>query len=208
MATESKAAFDVNIERASYFLQIHEDAQKGAGAPPLPYRELPRAAVVFAVGAADAYLSELSGEVLVSQLTKAVTEGLSTQRTRDVLQKVQKELPTLAIEVGLAGTQAQRMDYVRRAIADYFHNSVSNHGSKAVSATVQRLGGNVADVWSAVPQPGNTTPVSRLDTWTERRHHIVHQGKKTRVRRPDAEGFIEFAKALVARIDQIVEPLK
>ena len=56
MASEAKKAFNVNIQRSGYFLDIHQQETLSAGAPTLPYRELPRAAVVFAIGALDAYL--------------------------------------------------------------------------------------------------------------------------------------------------------
>ena len=69
MPTESKRTFDVNMRRASYFLDLHESIHGGVqGAPQNPVRELPRASVVFAVGALDAYLSDVSAEVLVHLL--------------------------------------------------------------------------------------------------------------------------------------------
>ena len=98
----AKAAFDVNIRRASYFLDIHEEAQQGAGAPSLPYRELPRGAVVFAVGALDAYLSEVSAEVIVRDLESAV----APTETREVLKRVQAEVPTLSLEIAVLRRQA------------------------------------------------------------------------------------------------------
>lgn len=54
--TDSLPALERNIQRARYFLLSHEDAttEAGRGSPPARFRELPRAAVVFAVGALDA----------------------------------------------------------------------------------------------------------------------------------------------------------
>ncbi len=208
MATASKSAFDVNIQRARYFLQIHEDAQQGAGAPLRRHRELPRAAIVFAVGALDAYLSELSAEVLVSQLGRATPKNVARQNARDVLLRVQKEVPTLAVEVALVGKQTERLGYIQRAVADYFHNTVSNHGSTAVSATLLRIGGNPSDLWSALTEAGGPDPRLQLDTWTEKRHQIVHQGQKPTVHRPQAQSFIDFAVSLVRRLDEIADPLK
>ena len=67
MASKAKKAFDRNIERAGFFLDIHKDATPGPGKPKLPLHELPRAAVVFAVGALDAYLSGVGAESAPSQ---------------------------------------------------------------------------------------------------------------------------------------------
>ena len=91
MPTQAKNVFDTNIERSGYFLKIHEDAQNGAGAPALRFRELPRASIVFTVGAVDAYLSDMSAEVLIAQLQSAPP----TQQMREILKRIQNELPTL-----------------------------------------------------------------------------------------------------------------
>ena len=201
MATDSKSAFDNNVVRARYFLKIHEKHQKGAGSPPLMYRELPRAAIVFAVGAVDSYLSEVSAEVMVRQLQAAVaTAGL-----RDTLKRIQADIPTLPLEISVLPTNAERLRRLKDSIADHFHNKTSNHGSKAVGATMTRLGGKVADVWSTLIGNGHQKPIDTLDKWTQIRHDIVHKGKKPKVRRPQAEDFISFVDDLVARIDTFAE---
>ena len=68
--TSAHMAFLPNIERARYFVDIHEEVHHGPGAPPLRYRELPRAAVVFAISALDAYISDALAEVVVKQLER------------------------------------------------------------------------------------------------------------------------------------------
>ncbi len=70
---------------------------------------------------------------------------------------------------------------------------------------VQRMGGEPADLWSAVKGKGHSNPQRTLDRWTDIRHQIVHQGKKPTVWRPRAREFIEFAKDLVAEVDRIAE---
>lgn len=142
MATASKPAFDQNIQRAKYFLEIHQDAQQGAGAPPLKYRELPRAAIVFAVGAIDAYLSQVSAEVLIRKLQ----ENLSSDDARSLLKRIQNDVPTLALEIAVLATNAQRATRMREVVVDHFHNHVSNHGAKAVAAAMRRIGREANDV--------------------------------------------------------------
>jgi len=201
MATQSKPAFDANIQRARRFLEIHEDVQQGAGAPPLRYRELPRAAIVFAVGAVDAYLSEVSAKVMVRQLQADVANNA----TRETLRRVQQELPTLAIVVSVLATNPERILRIREAIADHFHNKVSNHGPRAVAAAMERIGHNANEVWNHLTNQGYQQPADRLEHWTSVRHNIVHRGQRPSVHRPHAKGFIAFVDALIARIDHIAE---
>ena len=134
--TEARGAFDVNIQRASYFLDIHEEAQSGAGAPSLPYRELPRGAVVFAVGALDAYLSELSAEVMVREFQSTI----ASSDARETLKRIQSDLPTLALEISVIDNHNARLQRIRDVIVDHFQNRVSMHGAKGVSATAGRIG--------------------------------------------------------------------
>ena len=199
MSSKAKATFNANIQRASYFLDIHEAMQTGRGAPDNPRRELPRGAVVFAVGAIDAYLSEVSAEVMVHQLS----QNLSSQEFRDLLKKINQDVPTLALEVAVLSSQKERQQRIREAIADHFYNRVSNHGANAVASAVQRIGGKPADLWSALISNGHADPQGRLNHWTDVRHRIVHQGAKPQVTRPAAREFIAFTRALVDEIDKV-----
>src|SRR5690242_4110877 len=104
MPTNAKAIFDLNIKRSGWFLEIHQAVQGGAGAPLMPVRELPRAAVVFAIGALDAYLSEVSAEVMVRQLESASLPP----EARDILRRIQSELPMLALELALLPSHTDR----------------------------------------------------------------------------------------------------
>lgn len=201
MATASKAAYENNTIRARYFLRIHEDAQKGRGSPPLPYRELPRAAVVFSVGAIDAYLSEVSAEVMIRQFRA----GVANKEARDVLQRVLKDIPTLSLEVAILTTSDERVQRVQDAVAGHFHTNVSDHGQKAVSAAIVRMGRMPNQVWDHLVDLGHKNPHAFLDHWTSIRHRIVHQGERPPVRRGGADDFIAFADDLVARVDAIAE---
>lgn len=197
MSTKAKKTFDINIRRASYFLDIHEQTQTGAGAPTLARRELPRGAVVFAVGALDAYLSDVSADVIVS--------GLRSQPggsdLREVLRQVQKEVPTLSLEVALLPSEVDRVNHIQNAILDHFRRNVSGHGAKALSVAVQRMGRKPADFWSEIVAEYPDAP-AELDRWTEIRHQIVHLGMKPRVWRPHARKFIELVRHMVTALDK------
>ena len=204
MATDSKTTFDINAERAGYFLVIHEAAQGGVvGAPITPVRELPRAAVVFAVGALDAYLSEVSAEVLIKQIA-AATPSFDV---RDALRRVDSEIPTLSLEVALVPSQQERTQRIRNAIVDHFHNRVSHHGAKGVSNAVERIGGRPTDVWNHVRSLRFANAHADLDRWTNIRHQIVHQGKKSPVRRREAQRCIKLVSAIAEAVDNQAENL-
>ncbi len=176
--TAAKSTFDLNIERAGYFLELHGNLQGGKpGAPLKPVRELPRASVVFAVGALDAYLSDMSAEVLLALLARSV----ASTEARDLLGKIQRELPTLALEVLLLSDSAARKTRVQEALSDHLYNKVSHHGPTGVATALVRIGGKPADVWSALASKGFANPETELDRWTKCRHEIVHQGKKPTV---------------------------
>lgn len=198
MPTETKATFNVNIQRAGYFPDLHESIHGGAqGAPRNPVRELPRAAVVFAIGALDAYLSDVSAEVIVTLLQRELPEA----EVREILRRVQGEVPTLSLELSLVPDPDERVRRVQEAVADHLHNRVSNHGKKAVSRTMERLGGNAQDLWSALGANGYPRAADDLDDWTEKRHQIVHQGQTVRVHRPQARYCVQLVEAIGERID-------
>lgn len=71
MTTTAHRALTKNLTRATHFLDLHEGTQQGPGTPDNKRRELPRGAVVFAVGALDAYLSEVPAEVMLAQFEHA-----------------------------------------------------------------------------------------------------------------------------------------
>ena len=196
MASEAKKAFDLNIERAAHFLDIHENAHTGPGAPTLPLRELPRAAVVFAIGALDAYLSELTAEVMVERLGR----GASLSESREAMQKIGKEMPGLAIEVALMPKQTQRLDHIREVMAEYY-NSVTNHGPKSVGALCRAFGLSTDAIWNAASVTA-LGAAEELQRWTDVRHDIVHRGKKSRVRRnTGAKPCVKLISAIVDAIE-------
>ncbi len=200
-STSAKKTFDTNCRRAGYFLELHKEFQGGKrGAPVTPTRELPRAAVVFAVGALDAYLSDVSAEVLLQILEGAQ----ATSDVRDLLAKIQKELPTLSLEVALLPSASAKRDRVHEALADHLYNKVSHHGPKGVSTAVQRIGGKPETVWSALETTW-TKPADQLQKWTDNRHAIVHQGKSPQIQRPKAQECINLVSAIGAEVDRVAQ---
>lgn len=201
MASVAKMAFDQNVLRSRHFLTIHQNAHARVGAPGLPLRELPRAAVVFSVGAFDAYLSAVAGEKIVARL--AAAGGNNT--IRDVMSKVARDLPGLAIEVALLPAANDRLAYVQNVVVDHFQTGVSAHGSKAVARIVEMLDGSTAKVWQDVSGKGFVNPAKALDDWTVIRHSIVHRGDRPKLRRERATVCIDLIAAIGQATDAEIE---
>lgn len=91
------------------------------GAPKLAPRELPRGAVVFAVGALDSYLSDVSAEVMIYQCQQDDVTG----DTRTIMRTVSQQLPGLALELAITEDDTDRVDRLRSAIVDHLQTAVS-----------------------------------------------------------------------------------
>lgn len=204
VATTALTAARRNLERATFFLDIHQGTQQGPGTPDNKRRELPRGAVVFAIGALDAYLSEVAAEVMVAQFE----HGHATGDSRKILEAIQRTTPTLAIELAVAQPQVDRVAVLRRAIVDHFYDQVSNHGAKAVSATVQRMGKSSNAVWQAVEAAGEANPQQRLDEWTDKRHAIVHRGQRPTVNREPARTCVKLVETVCLEVDKVATEAK
>jgi hypothetical protein len=196
-------AFEKNLRRASYFLDLHEATTSGRGAPTLPRRELPRGAVVFAVGAFDAFVSEISAEAMIARFEQNIIAG----DTRDILSKIQRELPSLALEISLIVDREQRLDHMRAAIVEYFHTQVSNHGSRAVSRAVERMGEKPSVLWDRMKARGHPNAAAKLDEWTRKRHDIIHRGITVTVRRNEARQCIELVENIASILDYLSIPV-
>ena len=99
------------------------------------------------------------------------------------------------------------------ALVEHLTSSVSNHGAKAVSATLDRMGvdqpsklwlkhdGDLAN-WPALATAGRKS-AAILDHWTKNRHAIVHEGVAIPVNGEHATQLINFIEALAKEIDAL-----
>jgi hypothetical protein len=201
METAAKKVLDQNLVRATYFLKLHAAVHGQVGPPVKPIRELPRAALVFAVGALDAYLSHVSSEVLVIRAKHAVL----TPSDQDVLERIAGEVRSLALEVVFVADASRRLDALQRAITNYFEERVSNHGWKAVMAAVSRIGGDANAFRQQVVSAGYAVPHDKLDAFTKTRHDIVHRGQSPAVTRAQAEDCLKFVSKLATLLDSVAD---
>jgi cob(I)alamin adenosyltransferase len=87
---------------------------------------------VFAIGALDAYLSDVAAEVLVAQLERARTPNADA---RNLLRRILKEIDTLPFELALTTDSDERRRLAQEAISEHLTDRISNHGAKGVAAT-------------------------------------------------------------------------
>jgi hypothetical protein len=210
--TQAHKALRKNLKRASALSRIFDAGnlkpkagdKRGAGNPSGEERELLRAAVIFSIGALDAYLSDVAAEILVGQMEKA---RVPTSDARALFRRVLKEIDTLPLELALTSDADERSKLAQRAITEHLTNKVSNHGAAGVATTLGRLGASIE--WDKIVLPNNSslkassnqTCPAVLDRWTRIRHNLVHQGKSETVRAEQARDLIAFVEAIADHVD-------
>jgi len=200
--TQAYKPFEKNLTRSQHFTGMHRSLVTGPGKPPANVAELPRAAIVFAIGALDAYLSEVTAEVLVSRFS----DGASTQEQAKLLEKMSKDIRSLPFELAFIDDAQQRRKLIFERLKHYFYTEVSNHGWKAVVKALENFGcpNELESIKQRIEHKWNDLDCREFfDEWTEHRHEIVHQGKKTTVQRERAEAVIEFVSDLALELDKL-----
>jgi hypothetical protein len=183
--TAAYKAFKLTVKRPQALLEMFDAGslkpgpgkKRSAGQPSWQENELLRASVITAIGALDAYLSEVAAEVLVAQLERA---DIPDSDARGVLRRVMDEIKTLPFELALITDATKRREAARAAIQEHLDNRVSNHGATGVVATLARMGQAVdwsklnSGVTPNLKLPGvKNEPAALLDAWTIRRHQLV-----------------------------------
>jgi hypothetical protein len=212
--TDAYEAFLLTIKRPRALLEMFDAGSlkpkagdtRSPGKPSWQENELLRAAVITAIGALDAYLSDAAAEILVAQLENANAPGSDA---RLVLKQVLDEIKTLPLELALVTDAERRRDVAKAAIQDHLVNRVSNHGAKGVAATLTRMGESID--WSKLDSAVTPNlklanvrdkPAALLDAWTTRRHQLVHHGKALRIGSPAAKALVDFVEAIAAVVDE------
>jgi hypothetical protein len=96
--TAAFGVFETNLERSRAFLRIF-DKDRTVGQPSNDEKELLRGSLVFAVGALDAYLSDLILEVVPAY-------GPKSSHIADALKAIARADPGLSLRVALAASPA------------------------------------------------------------------------------------------------------
>ncbi len=194
--THARNVFDANLERSRAFLRIF-DKGRGPGQPTNDEKELLRGSLVFAVGALDAYLSDLIVEV-VPQYSPASSELAAA------LKAIAKADPGLSLRVALAPTKADATEEFRSALDDWL-STKSFQGPEKVVEALAYVGCAIS--WDSFDHATGISPAAEhLRKITGERNGIVHEGKKPYVRRHLAEEANNFIGAMAKHIDTRCAP--
>jgi hypothetical protein len=195
MAKQTKAfgVFKNNVERSRAFLRIFAK-DRGRGGPNSDDRELLRGCLVFAVGALDAYLSDVILEIVP-------VFGSTSEHMKKALKEIGRDDPGLALRVSISKTAAEGREQFRAALSEWLDGK-SFQGVEKVSNAINYLGCTMKlDDIQALHGKKTTTELTRI---TKDRHRIVHSGTKIQVTQPKTEEAItlvlEIAKAIDSKV--------
>jgi hypothetical protein len=188
--TNAFRVFETNLDRSRAFLRIFEKDRK-VDQPSNDEKELLRGSLVFAVGALDAYLSDLILEVVPEH-------GPRSAHLSDALKAIARADPGLSLRVALATSPSESRDEFRTALADRLA-SKSFHGPEKVIQALGYLNCQVA--WSDLDRATGRDAAKELTKITDDRHAIVHEGKKPYVKRDLAEQSNVLVASLARHID-------
>lgn len=188
--TDALDVFGTNLDRARAFLRIF-DADRDRGRPSADENELLRGSLVFAVGAFDAYLSDLILEVVPKY-------GPKSSQLAAALRAIAKSDPSLSLRMQLAPSDADRYQEFAGALGDWLA-SKSFQGPDKVAEALGYVACPVT--WDELDAASGVSAAEELKKITKSRHEIVHEGKKSRVTRGHAEDATGLVAALAMHID-------
>lgn len=192
--TRAYKVFEANLGRSRAFLRIFDKEPNGGRQPGQPSndeKELLRGSLVFAVGALDAYLSDLILEIVPAYAPKS--EKLTT-----ALRWIAKSDPSLALRVTLAPSDHDRQQEFRDALSEWLEDK-SFQGPEKVSNALSYVGCTLT--WPDFDKVTGRSTASELGRITGERHAIVHRGELPYVRRTLAGETIDLIAAMVKLID-------
>lgn len=181
--------FEKNLERSRAFLRLF-DVDRTAGQPSNDAKELLRGAIVFAIGALDAFLHELVLEVVPKF-------GGNRQALTDALRAIAKDDPGLSLRLALAPDGASKEDEFRVALDDWLERK-SFQGVARVANALTYVGVSLGI--GDFDQHTGVNTAERLEHYTDLRHRIVHRGAKPAVVRNNAQQCVD----LIARMAKAI----
>jgi len=153
-----------------------------------------RGSLVFAVGALDAYLSDLILEIVPAYTPRS-------DKLAAALKGIAKSDPGLALRVALAPSDHDRQDEFRSALSEWLEDK-SFQGPEKVSNALSYMGCDLT--WSDFDDVIGNNTAKELARITEERHDIVHRGKLPYVKRDMAGNTITLIAAMAKLIDEKV----
>jgi hypothetical protein len=191
--TAAHKVFEANLERSRAFLRIF-DKDRGRGQPSNDEKELLRGCLVFAVGALDAYLSDLILEIAPEHAPKS-------RNLKEALAQIAKADPGLVLRVSLAATTADRHQEFRTALSEWLETK-SFQGPEKVAGALSYLGCAIG--WTDFDTTTGVVSATELGRVTDERHKIVHRGQKPYITRDLAEKAVTLISGMADLIDSRV----
>jgi hypothetical protein len=182
--------FETNLERSRAFLRIFDKDRK-VGQPSNDEKELLRGSLVFAVGALDAYLSDLILEVVPAA-------GPKSSYLADALKAIARADPGLSLRVALATSPADGREEFRSALSEWLATK-SFHGPEKVTQALGYI--NCSIPWADLDKATGEDAAKELTRITDDRHAIVHEGQKPYIRRDLAEQANNLVASIARHID-------
>lgn len=178
---EAYKVFEKNLERSRAFLRIF-DVDRTVGRPSNDENELLRGAIVFAIGALDAFLHELVLEIVPRF-------GGNRHALVDALRAIAKDDPGLSLRLALAPDGTTKEAEFRAALDDWLEKKSFQGVTKVLNAlTYVGVTLTIADFDAHT----GVDTAERLEYFTRMRHNVVHRGAKPSVVRSSAQQCVDM----------------
>lgn len=195
--TDAFKVFEANMERSRAFLRIFDkepDGGRKAGHPSGDEKELLRGSLVFAVGALDAYLSDLILEIVPAHAPRS-------KELKAALAAISKSAPGLALQLVVETSGESRLSAFREALADWLESKSFQGPDKVVNA-LSYVGCVIP--WKDFDDETTKNTAKELEKITKERHDIVHRGQKPYIRRSHAQDNLDLVTCIAMVIDRKV----
>ena len=189
MPTDAYAAFEKNINRAEALIRVFERGRT-AGRPLTEDTTLPRASVVFSIGALDAYLHDLVLEVVGEFVPQSPTlaNALKDMQPQNLVQTMAR-----------AATIEDARDSFRKTLDEHFDDKSFMDVSGLLRAC-NLVGCNttVAQLAIDTNRPDLGT---ELGTYTNVRHRMLHRGENPKVLKDNAKKCAAMVRDIVNAVE-------
>lgn len=189
---DSYKAFETNLGRSRAFLRLF-DVDRRAGQPSNDEKELLRGAIVFAIGAFDAFLHELVLEI-VPQF------GGNRSALAGALREIARDDPGLSLRISLAVAEGADLETEFRDALDTWLEKKSFQGVGRVSNALSYVGVglSIADF----DQYTGVNTAAQLQRFTDMRHQIVHRGARPATTRGSAQDCVNLIATMAEAVNR------
>lgn len=199
-ATQAFLFFRKNISRANNLCYAFSELTELRG-PELTDTDLLSSAVVFSVGALDAFLNDLILEVVPTYRPRS-------SEFADAMKSIARDDPSLALRVAMSPTREEAHSELRQALDSWLSNK-SFQGTKKIAGALAFLACPIKwkDFSDHLPEPLRSkykNVPDFLDFWAQQRHSLVHKGTRPRFDTAEVEDSVSVTYHVGKLIDQRV----